>query len=98
MQSVGLNSNIIPSVQLITGWEIVAYDPVVAESRLEGLEAKSVGQSKEFDVEHVGNEFVVEDAEDSDENEQILRFKRTVPSNPQTATKLNLKRQRKTTT
>jgi len=75
---VGLNSNIIPSVHPIAGWEIVVYDPVVAESRLGGLEAESVRQSKEFDAKHVGNEFVVKDAEDSGEDELILRFKRTI--------------------
>jgi len=58
----------------------VVYDPIVAESRLGGLEAESVGQSKEFDVEHVGSEFVVEDAKDSDVDGLILRFKRTLPT------------------
>jgi len=63
---VGLNSDIIPTVHPITGRKIVVYDPVVAESRLGELEAESVRQSKEFDVEHVSNKFVVEDAKDSD--------------------------------
>jgi len=76
----------------------VTYDPVVAELRLGGLEAESVRQSKEFHVEHVGHEFVVEDAEDSDEDEPILRFKITIPTKPQTMTKPTLKHQRKTTT
>jgi len=31
---------------------------VVAKSRLGGLEDESVGQSKEIDVEHVGNDFL----------------------------------------
>ena len=52
----------------------------------------------EFDVEHVGNEFVVEDTEDSNEDEPILRFKRTILTKPQTTTKPTLKSQRKTTT
>ena len=98
LQSVGLNSNVMPTVHLITRWEIVVYDPVMAASRLGGLEVESVGQSKEFNVEHVGNEFVIEDAEDSDEDEPILRFKRTVPTKSQMTTELTLKRQRKTTT
>ena len=76
----------------------MVYDSVVVESRLGGVKAESVGKSKEFDVEHVGNEFVVEDAKDSDEDELILRFKRTVPTKPQTMTKPTLKCQRKTTT
>ena len=40
---------------------------LVAESRLRGNKAESVGESKDYDVERVDNEFVVEDAEDSDE-------------------------------
>ena len=92
---MGLNSDVIPTVHPITRWEIVVYDPIMVESRLGGLEAKSIGQSKEFEVEHVGNEFVIEDAEDSDEDEPILRFKRTVPTKPQMMTKLTLKCQRK---
>jgi len=94
-QSVGLNSNMIPLVHPITGWEIVVYDSVVTESRLGGLEADSIGQPKEFDVVHVGNEFIVENAEDSDEDEPILRFKRTVPTKPKITTKPTLKRQRR---
>jgi len=47
------------------------YDPVVAESGLRGNEAESVGESKDYDVERVDNEFVVEDAEDSDEDGPI---------------------------
>jgi len=95
---VGLNSNKIPLVHPITGWEIAVYDTVMAEPRLGGLEAESVAQSMEFVVEHVGNEFVVEDTEDIDEDEPILRFKRIVPTKPQTTTKSTLKRQRKATT
>ena len=74
------------------------YDPVVAESRLRRNEVELVGESKDYDVERVDNEFVVEDAEDSDENEPLLRFKLTVPTKPQTTTKLTFKRKRKTTT
>ena len=50
------------------------YDPVIAESRLRGNEAESVRESKDYDVEQVDNEFVVEDAEDSDEDDPILRI------------------------
>jgi len=42
------------------------YDPVVAESRLRGNEAESVGESKDYDVGH---------AEDSDKDDPILWFK-----------------------
>jgi len=52
----------------------VVRDPVVAESRLRGNEAESVGESKDYDVEYVDNEFVVEDVEDSDEDDPILRI------------------------
>ena len=58
----------VPLVHPIAGWEIVMYDPVVAESRLRGNEAESVGESKDYDIGHVDNEFVFEDAEDSDED------------------------------
>jgi len=51
------------------------YDPVVAESRLRGNEAESVGESKDYDVECIGNEFIVEDTEDSDKDEPILQIK-----------------------
>jgi len=44
----------------------------------------SYRKSKDYDVGHVDNEFVVEDAEDSDENELILWFKQAVPTKPQT--------------
>ena len=74
------------------------YDPVVAKSRLRGNEAKSVGEPEDYDVRHVDNEFFVEDAEDSDEDELILWFKQTVPAKPQTTTNPAFKRQRKTTT
>ena len=40
LQSLCLNPNIIPSIHLITGCKIVVYDPIVAESRLGGLEAE----------------------------------------------------------
>jgi len=46
----------------------------MAESRLKGNKAKSVGESKATDVERVSNEFVVEDAEDSDDDGLILRI------------------------
>jgi len=55
------------------------YDPVVAEFRLRGNEAESVGESNDYDIGHVNNEFL---AEDSDEDEPILRFKRIVPTKP----------------
>ena len=79
------------------------YDPIVAESRLEGDKTKSVRQSMDFGVENVVenllfNDCVIEDAEDSDKDEPILRLKRTVPTTSQTTTKPNLKCQRKTTT
>ena len=98
LRSIHLNPDMAPLVNTSTGWEIVVYDPVMAEPRLRWNEAESIGQSKDYDVEHVGNDFVVVDAEDSEENEPILRFKRTVPTKPQTTTKSTLKRQRKTTT
>jgi len=74
LRSVDLNLDMVPLVHPIMGWEIVVYDPVVAESRLRGNEAELVEESKDYDVEHVDNEFVVEDAEDSDEDEPILRI------------------------
>ena len=80
LRSVNLNPNMVTLVHLIAGWEIVVYDPVVAKSRLRGNEVKSVGESKDYDVEHVDNEFAVEDADDSDEDEPILRFKRIAPT------------------
>ena len=62
------------------------YDLVVAESRLGGNEAESVGDSKDYDVERVDNEFIVEDAEDNDEDEPILRIQTNcsnqVPKHP----------------
>ena len=75
LRSVDLNPDMVPLVHPITGWEIVVYDPVVAKSRLRGNEAESVGESKDYDVGHINNEFVVEAAEDSDEDKPILRFK-----------------------
>jgi len=72
LKSVGLNSDVIPTIHSITGWEIVVNDLVVTESRLGGLEAESVWQFKEFDIKYVGNKFVIKDAEDSDEDEPIL--------------------------
>jgi len=53
------------------------YDPVVAKLRLGGDKTESVWQSKDFGVENVVenllfNDYVVEDAEDSDEDEPIL--------------------------
>jgi len=40
---VGLNPDMMPSINPITGWEIVVYDLVVAESRLGGDKTESVG-------------------------------------------------------
>jgi len=97
LKSADLNPDMVPLVHLIAGWEIVVYDPVVAESKLRGNEAESVGEWKDYDVRYVNNEFIVEDAGDSDEDEPIFRFKRTVPTKSQTITKLPFKRQRKTT-
>ena len=51
----------ITLVHLITGWEIVVYDPLVTESILRGNKAESVRESKDYDVGHVDNEFFVED-------------------------------------
>jgi len=94
---VGLNPDMIPSVNPITGWKIVVYDPVVAESRLRADKTESVGQSKDFGVENVVenllfSDCVVEDAEDSDEDEPTFRFKRIIPTMSQTTTKSTLKR------
>ena len=44
----------------------------MAASRLRGNEAKLVGESKGFDVKREGHDFVVEDAEDSDEDERVV--------------------------
>ena len=74
LRSVDLNPDMVPLVHPITGWEIVMYEPVVVESRFGGYEAESVGESKDYDVERVDNEFVVEDTEDSDEDEPILHI------------------------
>lgn len=74
------------------------YDPVVAEFRLRGNKAELLGESKDYDLGHVDNEFFIEDAEDSDEDEPILRFKRILPTKPQKTTKPTFKCQRKTTT
>jgi len=52
----------------------VVYDPIVVESGLRGNEAESVGESTDYDIEHINNEFVVEDAEDSDEDGPILQI------------------------
>ena len=64
----------------------MVYDPAVAESGLRGDEAESVGESKDYDVERADNEFVVEDAEDSDEDGPILRIQTNcsnqVPKHP----------------
>ena len=73
------------------------YDLIVAESRPRADKTETVRQSKDFGVEKVVenllfNDCVVEDAEDSDEDELILRFKRTILTMSQTATKLTLKR------
>ena len=56
--------------------------PSCGRSRLGGNEAESIGKSKELDVEHDGNAFVVVDADNSDEDEPILRLKKTVPTKP----------------
>lgn len=59
-------------VHPVTGWELVVYDPVVAESRLRGNEAKLVEESQGFDHERMGHDFINEDAEDSDEDERVV--------------------------
>ena len=66
LRSVDLNADMVPLVHPIMGWKIMVYDPIAAESRLRGNEAASVGESKNYGVGHV--DFVVEDAEDSDED------------------------------
>ena len=103
LHSEGLEPDMIPSVNSITGWELVVYDLVVAESKLGGDKTDSIGQSKDSNIENsvenlLFNDGVVEDAEDSDDDELILRFKRTVPTTSQTTTKPTLKCQRNTTT
>ena len=62
----------VPLVHPVTGWELVVYDPVVAESRLRGNEAKLVEESQGFDLEHMGYDFINEDAEDSNEDERVV--------------------------
>ena len=57
----------VPLVHPVTGWELVVYDPVVAESILRGNEANLVEESQGFDLERMGHDFIVKDAEDSDE-------------------------------
>ena len=60
--------------------------PDCGRTKLRENEAESVGESKDYDVELVDNEFVVEDAEDSDEDEPILRIQTNcsnqVPKHP----------------
>ena len=62
----------VPLVHPVTGWELVVYDLVMAESRLSGNEAKLVEESQCFDLEHMGHDFINEDAEDSDEDERVV--------------------------
>ena len=70
--SVDLNPDVVPLVSPSTGWEIVVYDLVVAESRLRGNEANLVEESQGFDLERMGHDFINEDAEDSDEDERVV--------------------------
>ena len=67
----------VPLVHPVTGWELVVYDPVVAESRLRGNETKLVEESQGFDLERMGHDFINEDAKDSDERvvpEQVSKL------------------------
>jgi len=45
LKTVDLNPDMVSLVHPAAGWELVIYDPVVAESRLKGNEAKLVEES-----------------------------------------------------
>ena len=92
----------VPSVNPITGWEMVVYDSVVVESRIVGNKAESAGELVGMGVDNVLEEsFLNNDpivVEDIDEDEPILRLKMNVQTVPQTTTNPTIKHQRKTTT
>jgi len=50
---VALNLDMVPFVNPITGWEMVAYDPIVAELRLVGNKSELAGESVGMVVENV---------------------------------------------
>ena len=74
----------------------MVYDLSVAESRVGENLSKSVEYTVDMDVGHGGEEPILETdsiiVEDIDEDEPILRFKRTVQTNPQPNFKLGIKR------
>jgi len=95
LRSVVLNPNMVPLVHPTTGWKIVVYDLSVAESRVGGNLFESVEYTVDMDVGHVGEGPVLETdsiiVEDIDEDEPILRFKRTVQTAPQPNFELGIK-------
>ena len=78
----------IPSANPITGWDMLVYDPIVAESRIVGNQFESAGESIGMVVENVAEEPVLYNdlivVKDIDEGEPILQFKRTVQTVPPT--------------
>jgi len=98
LRSVDLNPDMVPLAHLITGWEIVVYDPSVAESKVGGNLSGSVEYIVDMNIGHVGKEPVLETdsiiVDDIDKDEPILRFKRTIQTAPQPNFQSGIKRQR----
>ena len=90
---VGMKREELPSVNPITGWELIVYDPSVARSKLDETQSGSVEDSVGV---HVVEDPVLETdlvvVEDIDEDEPPLQFKRKPTTQP------GIKRQRKSTT
>ena len=82
LRSVDLNLDMVPLVHLIRGWEIVADDPSVAESKVGGNLFGLVECTIDMDIGHVGKEPVLKTdsiiVDDIDKDEPILQFKRIV--------------------
>jgi len=98
LRSVVLNPRMIPSVNPITGWELVEYNPTKIEKEaVASVECeRDLGEGMSTESTIPAPLFTVDSNDDDDE--PIIRFKRIVTPSPQPTFKPGFKRKKKTTT
>ena len=100
MRSVGLNPATIPIMNLITGWELVVYEPPRIELVTGEISIESVESSSDLGVGMDAEEPVPSSifTEGIDDDEPIIRLERTLKTTPQSTLKPGVKPQRKSNT
>jgi len=89
----------IPSANLITGWELVEYKPAKIEKEAVASVECERDLEKGMSIEStIPTPVFTVDSDDDDDDEPIIWFKGTATPSPRPTFKPGFKRQKKTTT